>query len=100
MEIAVWHGVWVVYECRIIEIVCSEQKKHLAAGSIMYLMLLILAKLRIKIEHLYTQSWRKRPLNYLSDCEFNWTSPIYFSIMTAGLLGDVTILWKLLYSSQ
>ena len=70
-EIAVSRRGWVVYECRVIEIFCPEQMKHLAASLIMYLMLLILAKLRIKIEHLYTPSRRKRPLNYFSDCEFN-----------------------------
>lgn len=85
-EIAVWHEDGVVYECRATERLSPEQMKQLAAN----LMLLILAKIRIKIGHLYTPIWRNRPVNYLSDCEFNWTSPIYFILMTAGLLDDVT----------
>lgn len=60
-----------VYESSTTEGFCPEQMKHLAASSIRDFMLLMLEKLRIKTERLYTTIWRKRPLNNLSDCEFN-----------------------------
>lgn len=60
-----------VYECRAIERFYPEQMKRLAANSIYVFDVTDPNKIRIKIGHLYTPIWRKRPLNYFSDCEFN-----------------------------